>query len=187
MDKMEFVLSQLFSAYANAKIDEGTVAVYMRLLADIPPADLQAVIDQCIAECKFLPTVAEIRERWHILTRTLGQLSAAEAWGQVKAEVRRIGSWGTPKFDDPTVARVVKMMGWNEICMSEAPEGVDRAQFMKMYEQLAGREEQVQKLLPQARDLAERNIGTGLRRISAYLPTLALPVNEGENDDAPPF
>lgn len=187
MDEMEFVLSQLFSAYANAKIDEGTTAVYVRLLRDIPPADLQTVVDQSIAECKFLPTVAELRERWHTLTRTLGQLSAAEAWGQVKAEVRRIGSWGKPEFDDPTVARVVRMMGWNEICMSEAPEGVDRAQFMKMYEQLAGREEQVQKLLPQARDLAERSIGTGLQRISAYLPTRALPVNEGADDETAPF
>src|SRR5688500_14791832 len=101
MDEMEFVLSQLFSAYANAKIDEGTVAVYMRLLRDIPPADLQAVVDQCIAECRFLPTVAEIRERYHALTRTMGTLTASDAWGQVKAEIRRIGSWGTPHFDDP--------------------------------------------------------------------------------------
>lgn len=171
MDEMEFVLSQLFSAYANAKVDEGTVAVYIRLLADIPPGDLQTVVDQAIAECKFLPTVAELRDRYHALTRTLGQLTATDAWGQVKSEIRRIGSWGTPTFDDPVVAKVVRNMGWMELCMSESPEGVDRAQFERMYNETINRGEQVQKLLPQARDLAERRIGTGLQHISGYLPT----------------
>lgn len=168
MDEMEFVLAQLFSAYANAKIDEGLVAVYMRLLADIPPADLQAVVDQAIAECKFLPTVAELRERYHTLTRTMGQLSATDAWGVVKAEIRRVGSWGTPTFADPTIAKVVRNMGWLELCTSESPEGVDRAQFERAYNELVSRGEQVQKLLPQARDLAERRIG--LQHISGYLP-----------------
>jgi len=169
MDEMEFVLSQLFSAYANAKIDEGTVAVYLRLLRDIPPADLQTVIDQCIAECKFLPTVAEIRERYHALTRTLGQLSATDAWGEVKREIRRVGSWGTPQFDDPVIAKVVRNMGWRELCMSESPEGVDRAQFERAYNELIARGEQMHKLLPQAREMAHQRIG-GLQHIAAYLP-----------------
>lgn len=169
MDEMEFVLSQLFSAYANAKIDEGTVAVYLRLLRDIPPAELQTVVDQCVAECKFLPTVAEIRERYHALTRTLGNMTATDAWGMVKSEIRRVGSWGTPTFDDPVVAKVVRNMGWNELCMSESPEGVDRAQFERMYNETINRNEQVSKLLPQSRELAEKRITGGLQHISGYL------------------
>lgn len=168
MDEMEFVLSQLFSAYANAKIDEGTVAVYLRLLRDIPPADLQTVVDQCIAECKFLPTVAEIRERYHALTRTMGQLSATDAWGMVKSEMRRVGSWGTPTFEDPVIAKVVRNMGWLELCSSESPEGVDRAQFERAYNELVQRGEQIHKLLPQAREMAQERVG--LRPIAAYLP-----------------
>jgi len=166
------ILRQLFSAYANAQVTVETIAVYDRLLADIPPHELQTVVDQAIAECKFLPTVAELRERYHTLSRTLGQLTATDAWGQVKAEIRRIGSWGTPTFADPVVAKVVRNMGWNELCMSESPEGVDRAQFTKMYNELVERGEQVQKLLPQARDMAERRLGTGLQHISGYLPTV---------------
>lgn len=176
MDEMEFVLAQLFSAYANAKVDEGTVAVYMRLLRDIPANDLQTVVDQCIAECKFLPTVAEIRDRYHALIRTLGQLTATDAWGQVKSEIRRIGSWGTPTFDDPVVAQVVRNMGWAELCMSEAPEGVDRAQFERAYNEIVQRGEQVQKLLPQSLEMAQRRIGAGLQPISKFLPT---PQREG--------
>lgn len=170
IEEIGFVLGQLFSAYAHAKIDEGLSAVYIRLLADIPPGDLQATVDQCIAECKFLPTVAEIRERYHALTRTMGQLTASDAWGQVKAEIRRIGSWGVPEFSDPIIAKVVRNMGWNELCMSESPEGVDRAQFERAYNETLNRGEQVQKLLPQAREMAERRITGGLQHISGYLP-----------------
>ncbi len=165
------ILRQLFSAYANAQVTVETIAVYDRLLADIPPGELQTVVDQAIAECKFLPTVAELRERYHTLTRTLAQLTATDAWGQVKAEIRRIGSWGTPTFADPVIAKVVRNMGWNELCMSEAPEGVDRAQFERAYNEIVNRGEQVQKLLPQARDMAERRLGTGLQHIAGYLPT----------------
>lgn len=164
------ILRQLFSAYPNSQATVETIAVYDRLLADIPATDLQTVIDQCIAECKFLPTVAEIRERYHKLTRTLGHLTATDAWGMVKAEIRRIGSWGTPTFDDPIVAHVVKRMGWLELCTSESPEGVDRAQFERMYNETVARGEQVAKLLPQARDLAEQRITGGLRHISGFLP-----------------
>jgi len=165
------ILRQLFSAYPNSQATVETIAVYDRLLSDIPPGDLQTVVDQSIAECKFLPTVAELRDRWHNLTRGIGQLTATDAWGQVKAEIRRIGSWGTPTFDDPIVARVVRNMGWIELCMSEAPEGVDRAQFTKMYNELVARGEQVQKLLPHALDMAQRHVG-GLTHISGYLPKL---------------
>lgn len=165
------VLKQLFSAYPHTQATVQTIAVYDRLLSDIPSADLQTVVDQAIAECKFLPTVAELRERYHALTRTLGQLTATDAWGQVKEEIRRVGSWGLPKFTDPTVAHVVKRMGWLELCLSESPEGVDRAQFERMYKEILARGEQMNKLLPQAREMAEQRIAGGLQHISGYLPT----------------
>ena len=164
------IIRQLVSAYPNAQVTVETIAVYDRLLSDIPPADLQAVVDQCIAECKFIPTVAEIRERYHALTRSLGHLTASDAWGQVKREIRRIGSWGTPKFDDPITAKVVANMGWLELCMSESPEGVDRAQFERAYNEILNRNEQVSKLLPQARELAETRIAGGLQHIRGFLP-----------------
>lgn len=148
------ILRQLFAAYPHSQATMQTIAVYDRLLCDIAPADLQTVVDQCVAECKFLPTVAEIRERYHNLTRTIGGLTAGEAWGLVKGEIRRVGSWGLPNFENPTIAQVVKNMGWLELCTSESPEGVDRAQFERAYNALVERGEQMQKLLPQARELA---------------------------------
>lgn len=155
------ILEELFAAYPNIAGDEKAIAMYLRLLRDIPAVELQIVVDQCVAEMKFLPTVAEIREKHLSLTHRAGELAAAEAWGMVTQEIRRIGSWGTPVFDNPTVAQVVKQMGWRELCMSENP-GVDRAQFMRMYEQLINREVQEHRLLPQAKQLIEATNGTKL-------------------------
>lgn len=147
------ILKQLFVGFPSTEISEATVAVYLRLLADIPPAELQVIVDQCLVECKFLPTVAELRERHRTLTATHSQLTAAEAWGLVMGELRRVGSYGAPSFTDARTAQVVRTMGWRELCISEQP-GVDRAQFMRMYDQLTTRDEQDQRLLPQARALA---------------------------------
>jgi hypothetical protein len=152
-NRTAFVLKQLFSAYPNTQVEEGTVAIYIRLLGDIPVEELQAVVDQCIADCKFLPTVAEVREHWRNLTRNLGELSGAEGWGLVQAEIRRMGSWGSPHFENAKVQRVVDMMGWLNICQSENL-AVDRAQFMRIFDTLADREDRIGKLLPQARALA---------------------------------
>lgn len=162
------IIRQLLSAYPNSQATVETVAVYDRLLSDIPPGDLQTVVDQCLATCKFLPTIAEIRDRWHALTRTLCQPTATDGWDEVQREIRRVGYIGTPYFANAITARVVKAMNWRDLCASENVIA-DRAHFMRMYEQLAERGEQVQRLLPQALAMAERHNG-GLVHISAYLP-----------------
>ena len=105
------ILKQLFAAYPNAQVTPETVAVYMRLLRDIQPEDLQVTVDQAIATCKFLPTVAELRDTLHGLT-AIGQLSWGEAWENVQAEMRRIGSYGAPRFSSDLTASVVRSMGW---------------------------------------------------------------------------
>lgn len=161
------ILRQLVSAYPNAQASLETIAVYDRLLADIPLGDLQTVIDQCIAECKFLPTVAEIRDRYHALTRTIGQASATEAWQDVLSQIRAVGYIGAPYFANAITAQVVKSMGWRELCTGENMVA-DRAHFLKMYDQLASRDDQVQKLLPQALDMAQRR--AGLQPLAKLLP-----------------
>lgn len=165
------IIKQLFSAYPNTQATVATIAIYDRLLSDIPPAELQTVVDQCIASCKFLPTVAEIREEWHKLTTRLGQPSPAEAWSEVLRQIRAVGYIGVPEFDDAVTARVVRAMGWRELCASENMVA-DRAHFMRMYEQIVERGEQVNRLLPQAIEMAQRH-NPGLQHISRFLPNFA--------------
>jgi hypothetical protein len=152
-NQLSFVLKQLFVAFPNTQVPDGTVAVYLRLLQDIPVGDLQTVVDQAIATSRFLPTVAELRDMYRSLTTNVNQMDGEEAWGLVQAEIRRIGSWGTPRFEDERVAKAVQAMGWMNLCQSDAP-GVERAQFMRIYNSMAQRAERIDKLLPQAKAMA---------------------------------
>ena len=150
------ILKQLFAVYPNSQSTEQTVAVYLRLLQDIPPEELQTIVDQCIAQNKFLPTIAELRDMHHTLTLSLMQPTAAEAWGEVRKAITSTGHIRIPQFDDPLVERAVAVMGWRELCISEN-QIADRARFLQIYGQLEQRKTQNEKLLPPARQLAEQN------------------------------
>jgi len=173
------VLRQLFAAFPNTEASTETVAMYVKLLGDIPPLDLQVIVDQAVSTARFLPTIGELREMHHNL-RHIGQLSWVEAWGAVGAEMRRIGSYGVPHFEDELTARVVKMMGWRTLCASEQP-SIDRAQFRDMYTALASREEREQKLLPHTREWAERN--GGLLPLRNLLDLAQLKANQSDNQE----
>jgi hypothetical protein len=155
------ILRQLFAAYPNSQATPETIAVYVRILSDIPPADLQTVVDQAVATNKFLPTIAELRDAYHSLQHA-DRPTWADGWDAVQKEIRRIGSYSTPKFDDPITAKVVEAMGWKTLCAALTENvATDRAQFRQMYEGYASRQERDEKLLPQARQLAERSSANG--------------------------
>ena len=93
------------------------------------------------------------------------QLTEADAWGLVMAEIRRIGIYGQPKFDDPVVAKTVKILDWLALCSSENVIA-DRAHFMKMYGQLSERAKDDAKLLPAAREVREIHAGSRTRLLT---------------------
>ena len=162
MNETELMLSKLFASYPNTKVGEMTVITYAERLQRIPVGELRTVIDQCLEECKYLPTIAELFERWHLITRRIDVPTAAEAWGSVTNAIRGVGLWGIPKFKDPLVEHMVALMGWEYLCRSE-DQMADRAHFLKMYDSIVQRNEQIQRLTPEARHLAEER--TGLKPI----------------------
>jgi len=151
------ILRQLFAAFPNTQVEKETIAMYARLLSDIPPDDLQVIVDQAVSTSRFLPTIGEIRDMYHGLRR-IKQPSWVEAWATVQSEIHRVGSYNSPHFEDELTRRVVRSMGWRTLCASENA-SIDRAQFRDMYTALASRDEREQKLLPHARAWAERNGG----------------------------
>ena len=163
------ILKQLFSAYPHVEIADGTVAMYLRLLADIPTEDLQTVIDQCIAELKFLPTIAEIRDRHRSLTRTLAAPTWTEAWELLQRAIRECGAANRPTFSSNAVLeRTVGIMGGKDLCYSDNMP-VIRAQFREVYNGLVERTETLDKLLPQARALVDKRTPYGLTPLAALL------------------
>lgn len=153
----EAILSQLFAAYPGSKATLETVAMYDRLLADIPADELQAVVDQAISTSEFLPTIARIRDIHYKLHNSTA-LGYAEAWENVQREMRRIGSYGQPVFPDDITARIVKTMGWRALCASENA-ATDRAQFRDMYNDMTQRAEFGARLTPAALRIAVNGNG----------------------------
>jgi len=156
----------LAASFPSAVVPAATLKVYARMLADIPLAVLDVVIEQCLAECKFFPTIAELRERVLAHATPAGaHPDAAEAWGLVLAEIKREGHMGTPRFADEVVARAVRIMDWWQLCVSENPVA-DRAHFMRIYEQLRERELADARLLPRTREMrafASASVGERVR------------------------
>jgi len=117
--------------------------IWPQYLSDLDETLLMAAVQEHVTHSQWLPSIAEIRQAAVSLMRQAspaGQ-SAIDAWGDVKQAIARVGSYNVPSFDNPITANVVKRMGWREICLSEDPEGVIRAQFERYYNEQIGRAE----------------------------------------------
>lgn len=168
MPTIQSVLKQLFEAYPNTKnVTEGTVAMYVRQLAQFEPDELQAVVDQCVSDYKFLPSIAELKEAYRNMSGDLSKPTAIEAWEEVLFHFRRTGYTGTPQFENPITARVISGMGWQQLCISQ-DQMADRAHFIRSYNAIAERDEKIERLTPMARQLAEKN--GGLQPVRNFLP-----------------
>ena len=132
-------LGMLKAAWGNKLTDE-QAKLYLLMTNDIPEPVLLKSIEALIKESRFLPSVAEIRERAAALYNSAQGKEPPDAgrgWGEVGREISRTGYYGKPQIRDPVAAEVVRRMGWKEICSAPADEtGVLRGQFLKMYAML---------------------------------------------------
>ncbi len=103
-------LTPMFALFPQTKADKNTVAAYLMMLRDIEPQVLATAVLGAMGVCKFLPTVAEIREQIetrapgpasHVDPRTLPDIPAKmfrldpdEDRRQRMAQLRRTKDWG---------------------------------------------------------------------------------------------
>lgn len=57
------ILAPMFAAFPQTKADKFTIDAYVMMLQDIAPERLAEAVRKAMANCKFLPTIAEIREQ----------------------------------------------------------------------------------------------------------------------------
>jgi len=145
------LLAVINAAFPNIQITEAMVSLWYELLGDIDFNLAKAAVKKLLLESPYPPSIADIRKRAvEILTPEEEKIDAAEAWGEVERAMRFYGFYREAEALEsmsPRVAKVVRWMGWRDICLSEEP-GVVRGQFLKMYEQVTERE-QKEKLLPE--------------------------------------
>lgn len=184
MDKRKtlMALARLQLAYPNA-LDDERMNFYVTMLADVPPELMAAGVTYCINHCRFLPSIAELREATDkaaiMATGGPDANSSAEAWGRVKKAIASVGHTGKPDFsDDPVLARVVDRFGWLEICQTPAEDtSILRAQFRKAYEADCRQQTEIREFAQAGVTIHPRLTGkdnSGLRRIGDAI-TITLP------------
>lgn len=151
------VLAVLASAYPNFKLTDQTIAIYRRLLADLPVDLLQAATLTCATECKFFPTIAEIRQAAAQLTKQASDVpSPSEAWEEVLHAIRDYGYYRTPEWKHEIVGKVAMRFGWRDLCLSENIIA-DRARFLQAYELQLGEDTRAAVQLPEVKRFVDNN------------------------------
>lgn len=124
------------------------------LLKDLDIDVLKAAAIQHVATSKWFPTISELRDGAFDIMNPRQQ-TAMEAWGEVVRQIRNVGSWGKPKFEDPITGRLVSDIGWINLCHSEML-AADRARFIEAYDVIVKRERQETMELPMVIEVKRR-------------------------------
>lgn len=160
------IVGGMASVFPSAQMGKASIRGYARMLQDQPIDLLKIAIDQLCVESKYLPSVAEIRDKVTALTQP-ERPPALQAWKGVVQAIERHGYARSEtalkeiEAESPEAAEATRCIGWRELCNSEN-QVADRAHFSKIYDQLVTRTEADQRLLPAARELKELNRGQPL-------------------------
>lgn len=89
-------------------------------------------------ECRFIPTIAEVREACRSLygeTNQLGEVTWSEAWQQIEQAMYST-PWGKkPVFKSAAVEQTVEAFGWSTLQSSKTDDmPIIRAQVKKIFE-----------------------------------------------------
>lgn len=164
------ILAVIAAAYPRFQVDGAglTLKVWYEMLGDLDYKLIQTATQKLILESPFPPTIADVRKQVVEITQDpADQIDGATAWGEVMDAIRYYGYYRQAEAlasMSPRTSRVVKMMGWQEICTCEEP-GVIRGQFLKMYNTYATREKQNALLPTGLREQIQQIGGGGLRVI----------------------
>lgn len=143
------LLVVLAASYPKFEVDDLKVQVWYEMLGDLDYDVASMAVKKIIMQNTFPPAIAEVRKAAIEISSPRG-LTAAEAWGEVIRAIRDYGYYREKEAMasmSPITAQVVRYLGWREICLSEEPE-ILRAHFLKMYDQVAAREQEKQLLSP---------------------------------------
>lgn len=150
-------LSMLQLAYTT-DMSEERMLLYVRMLGDVNPVTLEQAVANVINKCKFLPTIAELREECSALSAYVNMHDEVEtaqtAWEKV---IKVVGTYG---FDcGKEHLKGITLQAAKTIWSSFDPrmgheynESSCRSQFIRCYEQLAEREKHRQRMANSIKD-----------------------------------
>lgn len=178
-------LGVLSAAYPRYDLTDQTIAVYTRMLADLPADILRMAALECASKRTFFPSVHELRQAATVLDmRANGVPSAAEAWQElveapadwvVRHHEEVDGRWhiyNEPyQFSHPIVEKVARNLGAPEKFWS-GNLAADRSRFMDAFEVEIRRNAEEALSVPEVRGyVKERQLEAGekIRQLAAKL------------------
>lgn len=137
------IITALFANFGQQDNNQ-RMAIYIKLLRDIPVDVLEKACEKLMLENRFLPVPAEIVEASRSLIGTVDAKARFKSWDEAWDEIERkmqSTPWGhTPEFSTPEIAAAVFNFGWNTLQQSLACDmPTIRAQIKKMYESVCER------------------------------------------------
>lgn len=177
MDRMALI-QKLFSAFPNATATDATLTTYLETLEEVPTHHLDIIVRQCIREGgNFPPSAGQVLRSWLSLLSPIRE-GAERGWLSVQNAMRDPINYTpepssfVPAFRDAIVRKVVAAMGWYTLRMSDEAR-VDQAQFIRMYNSFAEREERDSHLLPEYRLLQSSSTLSSQSRSGEIIANLA--------------
>ena len=169
MTREEFVRTAAYITAACGKpLAPASVEVYYDLLGDLPANVFETAAKRVCLEHVWatFPSAAELRAAASETMRgIMTELSPAEAWkkawsaiGAIDPEVEG-SKERVLKVLPPLVVEAMQAYGIFALCYGKEPITIVRAQFVKIYEQLAARDRRLGLLPPAVRQSIEKEQG----------------------------
>ena len=180
MTKFEFSENLNFlAAGVRQSLDTKTIETYYAMLGDLPSDTFRDACRVVLLTHKYanLPSIAELREAAVSVSKAFDQqLTAGEAWAiasdaATKIDLDIVGPYRVKigrewkEYESQadavlesvphSVASAMMTFGLSSICGATGPEGVVRAQFTKVFEQLEERNKRIALLPPDLREFLE--------------------------------
>jgi len=123
---------RLASAYQNARLTDIGIRVYARALNDCSLAAVLSACGRAVQECRYFPTVAELRA---FITPSTDD-AALIAWSALGRAASRVGAYQSLVFEDHAAAYALMSVfgSWPAYCDLESGViGSRKAEFMAAY------------------------------------------------------
>lgn len=184
MDRLEFAKVMAYLSLACGKpLSADAAEVYFDLLGDLDPETLRTAAKRVSLEHPWatFPSIAELRQAAsETLRGVVKEISPSEAWDMAWSAVKDIDleiphtmAMAT-KHLPPSVLEAMRTFGVPSLIYGKEPVAVVRAQFMKIFEEVAAREKRT-ALLPAAVKTSIERIGDqteGVKQIAGLIGEL---------------
>lgn len=131
---MAVALGGLGEAFAGAPPSEAKMRVYHCFLYDVPRETLEGACARAVKECRFFPTVAELRQ---LCGEPSAEDAALRAWGALDLAAANVGAYASIEIEDgAAVEALLQTFGsWPQFChVDRGPElALKRQQFIAVY------------------------------------------------------